>query len=224
MHFIKFKINNFKGIKHAELNFDQQGQAKIFTLVGLNESGKTTVLEAINSFSPDLTAEPIFQNDVFRKIKEKDLVPKHQKDNFTGDVKIEANLEFSDDDRELIRKYFLEEHKLLLDLDKLQKILKVTKYFRFKNSDYIKQGSSWTISLIVKTNRQKNWRELTHYNDVWQEAVTYIQTLIPSICYFPTFLFEFPAKVYLSHTPTQYEPQNKYYKQIIQDIFHILNS
>ena len=99
MRFTKFRIKNFKGISSAEIDLAHFGQGKVFTLVGLNECGKTTILEAINSFSPDLTAEPIFQNDVFRKIEYKDLVPKHRKDNFTGNVEVEAFLELSDDDR-----------------------------------------------------------------------------------------------------------------------------
>ena len=69
MHFTKFRIKNFKGISSAEIDLAQSGQGKVFTLVGLNECGKTTILEAINSFSPDLAAEQVFQNDVFRKIE-----------------------------------------------------------------------------------------------------------------------------------------------------------
>lgn len=223
MRFTKFVIHNFKGIKHAELNLNQYGQGKVFTLVGLNESGKTTILEAINSFSPDLSTEQIFQNDIFRRVEKKDLVPKHQKDNFTGEVKIEAHLEYSNEDRELIKKYFKREHGFLLNLDKLKTILIVTKHFTFKNSDYIEQGSWWAINLFVKTTRQKNFRELSSSDDVWQASVQYIRSMIPSICYFPTFLFEFPERVYLSHTPEQYEPQNEYYKQIIQDVLDSLD-
>jgi len=223
MRFTKFTIHNFKGIKHAELNLNQFGQGKVFTLVGLNESGKTTILEAINSFSPDLSTEQIFQNDVFRRIEKKDLVPKHQKDNFTGEVKIEAHLEFAPEDRDNIKNYFKREHDLIIDLERLKPILKVTKHFTFKNSDYVEQGSWWTIDLFVKTNRQKYFRELTAKDDVWQTSVQYIRSMIPSICYFPTFLFEFPERVYLSQTPEQYEPQNEYYKQIIQDVLDSLD-
>ncbi len=52
MRFRSFKIKNFKGIKEATLNLGT-GEASIHTLVGLNESGKTTILEAINMFQPD---------------------------------------------------------------------------------------------------------------------------------------------------------------------------
>ncbi|MEW6670900.1 MAG: AAA family ATPase [Thermodesulfobacteriota bacterium] len=223
MRFIKFKIVNFKGIKNAELKLDQLGQGKIFTLVGLNESGKTTVLEAINSFSPDLAAQPIFQNDIFRRVEPKDLVPKHLKDNFTGDVSIEAFLEFSDQDIKSISDYFEREHALNIDVDRLGKSFHVQKTFKFKQSDHTEQTSYWWISLAVKTKRAKKYNLLSSRDDVWQAAVVYIRSLIPKICYFPTFLFEFPFRVYLSHAPEQYEPQNTYYCQIIQDVLDSLD-
>lgn len=222
MLFKKFLIRNFKGIKSAEIELDRFGQGKVFTLVGLNESGKTTVLEAINSFSPDPTAEPIFQSDVFRRVEGTDLVPKHRKDNFTGDVEIEAHLEYSDSDRNNIFQYFQREHGLQIDMNRLEAKLIVEKKFSFDKSDFKNQKSTWSISLYTKTKKQQKYRRLNAKEEIWQKAVAYIRTLIPTICYFPTFLFEFPARVYLSNTPDQYEPQNEYYRQIIQDILNSL--
>ena len=51
MQFTHFDIKNFRGIEHVRLSFDSAPDAKVYTLVGLNESGKTTVHEAINYFS-----------------------------------------------------------------------------------------------------------------------------------------------------------------------------
>ena len=51
MNFLKFRIQNFKGIEDTTLNLNQVPSANIFTLIGLNESGKTTVLEALNFWS-----------------------------------------------------------------------------------------------------------------------------------------------------------------------------
>lgn len=221
MQFTKFRIKNFKGIKEAELRLDQS-KGKIFTLVGLNECGKTTILEAINSFSPDLEAEPLFQSDVFRKIEHRDLVPKHRKDNFTGDVEIEAHLVLSDEDKQNLSTYLKQKHDLLLDLNSLESKFSVTKAFKFEQSDFKNERSYWSISLLVKAKKSRNFKKLSSKDEAWQDAVVYLKTLIPSICYFPTFLFEFPSRVYLSHTPNQYEPQNAYYRQIIQDVLDSL--
>lgn len=223
MRFTKFRIKNYKGIKDAEVSLNQLGQGKVFTLVGLNECGKTTVLEAINSFSPDLSAEPLYQNDVFRKVEHRDLVPKHRKDNFTGTVVIEALIDFSDDDLEAIENFFTEEHALDVDVSKITSPLSVKKEFYFQQSDYTGQKSIWSISLWAKTKRAKNFKHLNAKDDVWQSAVNFIRSLIPTICYFPTFLFEFPLRVYLSHEPEQLEPQNSYYKQIVQDVLDSLD-
>jgi ABC-type polysaccharide/polyol phosphate transport system ATPase subunit len=50
MKYSKFVIKNFKGIKELTLDLEKEPKSKVFTLVGLNESGKTSILEAINLF------------------------------------------------------------------------------------------------------------------------------------------------------------------------------
>lgn len=50
MKYTRFSVQNFKGIKSAELRLEGP---RIVSIVGLNESGKTTLLEAIHSFRPD---------------------------------------------------------------------------------------------------------------------------------------------------------------------------
>ncbi len=51
MRYTKFTIKKFKGIEELELDLTKYPVGKIFPLVGLNESGKTTILEAIIFFS-----------------------------------------------------------------------------------------------------------------------------------------------------------------------------
>jgi predicted ATP-dependent endonuclease of OLD family len=66
MRFIGFEIENFKGIQKSSLDFSKVPHANIFTLVGLNESGKTTILEAINSFSPSQEGAAPLYPDIFK--------------------------------------------------------------------------------------------------------------------------------------------------------------
>ena len=49
MKYVKFKIKNFKWIK-GPLEINLTSPTNIFPLVWLNESGKTSILEAINYF------------------------------------------------------------------------------------------------------------------------------------------------------------------------------
>ncbi|HEY1020091.1 MAG TPA: AAA family ATPase, partial [Sediminibacterium sp.] len=58
MQYLNFTIENFKGIQKLIFNLDNRAPAsKIFTLVGLNESGKTTILEALGFFYDNLKDE-----------------------------------------------------------------------------------------------------------------------------------------------------------------------
>ena len=45
-----FHINNFKGIANTTLHLDDGAPGNVTTLIGLNESGKTTILEALSKF------------------------------------------------------------------------------------------------------------------------------------------------------------------------------
>ena len=67
MRYSQFKINNFKGGKEITLDLDKN-QSKVFTLVGLNESGKTTILEAINLFQEDYDEKKLTKVEV-EKVK-----------------------------------------------------------------------------------------------------------------------------------------------------------
>ncbi len=56
-----------------------------------------------------------------------------------------------------------------------------------------------------------------------QSLVAYIGKTLPTICYFPTFLFNFPDRIYLSNTPAGKDTQvNAYFVQIVQDILDSL--
>lgn len=46
MHYTQFRFKNFKGIEQMTLKLS----GPVTTLIGLNESGKTTILEAIFCF------------------------------------------------------------------------------------------------------------------------------------------------------------------------------
>src|SRR5689334_15081667 len=58
MRYSKLIVRNFKGIQNLEFDLDGRKPAsKVFTLVGLNESGKTTILEAMSFFYDNIIEE-----------------------------------------------------------------------------------------------------------------------------------------------------------------------
>lgn len=75
MKFRSFTIRNFKGISETTLDLGD-GTASIHTLVGLNESGKTTVLEAINMFQPDEEGMHAIAQQSMIDLSKDQLIPK----------------------------------------------------------------------------------------------------------------------------------------------------
>jgi len=62
MEIVGLDISNFKGVRGAKIRFSEKDIARVHTLVGLNESGKTTLLEAMHSFSPDAETELVVKS------------------------------------------------------------------------------------------------------------------------------------------------------------------
>lgn len=57
-----FKIENFKGIDDVQIELENRAQCPVITLIGLNESGKTTILEGTSQFvSGDKSVSSLFQ-------------------------------------------------------------------------------------------------------------------------------------------------------------------
>lgn len=94
MKYIEFEIKNYKGVgSTVKLDLKIKPETNIFTLVGLNESGKTSILEAIN----------LLQNDKSNEDAHK-MIHKSLKGNFNDSISIAATFELDDDDKALISK------------------------------------------------------------------------------------------------------------------------
>ena len=83
MRIVSFEIHNFRGIKLAKVDLAPAG-AGIFTLIGLNESGKTTVLEAISTFQVRGGDEKSLYQAKPAGVDPSSYVPKHLKATFTA--------------------------------------------------------------------------------------------------------------------------------------------
>lgn len=210
MKYIKFEIKKFKGVNNLVLDFEKLPNGKIFPLVGLNESGKTTILEAIN----------LFQNRI-ENGNEHEMIHKNKKANFNGNIEIKAILKLEDADKKNIES-FLKDKKL--EAEKEIDEISITKKYEFKDSKFINKGFSslWHVPLKVKTKRAQNFIDIYDKNEEWSELIAKIkEELIPKILYFENFLFDFPNKIYLENVEnsesTKTEKQ-KEYRKILQDI------
>ena len=95
MYFVGFQIKKFKGIEDVSLGLVPAG-SNVFTLIGLNESGKTTILEAINHHSAhDLVA--LYGESSNKRSAEElaKLVPKREQSDFSDEITIMSQLAFS---------------------------------------------------------------------------------------------------------------------------------
>ena len=216
MKYTKLTIKKFKGIDELELDLTKYPVGKIFPLVGLNESGKTTILEAINFFQED------FEDD-----KKHEILHKKDSGSFTGNVEVTAELELDDDDKRIINN-FLSNNSLDIEND-IKKIL-ITKTYIYENASFENAANTWAFipELKTKTSRQKSYKNLYSENkEIWDLLTDEIKKHIPKILYFPDFLFDFPNKIYLENIETLTSEKEKEiqteYKQIIDDILHTIN-
>lgn len=198
--FTRFEIHNFKGIKHITFDLAHERGQKVFTLVGLNESGKTTILEAIDFFQRTVPTE-----------EKHTLIPKSKKTNFNDKVYVKATILLDDADEKKIEA-FLKENKVNL-CRKIQEFT-LEKYYQFKNSRFEKEGTFWNIKIIAK--RGSKTSELKGEN--WQKAIAFIRdNVLPPIVYYPNFLFSFPPRIYLDNN-AQDAKEQVFYRRVVQDI------
>jgi predicted ATP-dependent endonuclease of OLD family len=188
MRYTGFAFKNFKGID--EMILDLTGP--VTTLIGLNESGKTTILEAIFCFS--YGAEDLEMiNPEMASLREADQwIPISQRANFNDSIEISAVVELSAEDKKALRKHMRREFDLTLS--DLPKRIQISEKHHFENSRFKRRSFTWNLSLKGTTGRQRNPRRFSSKTDEWQSAVNLLKDRLPRIWYFPNFLFDLPER------------------------------
>jgi ABC-type Na+ transport system ATPase subunit NatA len=205
-----FRIRNFKGIKDTTIQLETIAGAAVFALVGLNESGKTTVLEAIHSFSPDGATSELIGGDEESGVPFKERVPRHLISTFTDDVSVQAVLDVTRDDKEQIARAL---KKAEFEIENLPDEVTFERHQHFDNGDYKKAFFTLRTKLRVKGKKQKAWREPSPDERVLIRDAIY--DLTPDIAYFPTFVFDFPEAIFLTDRGGIIDG---FYRSVFQDI------
>jgi len=224
MKFSEFKIANFKGIEDITFNLDKLTDSNIYTLVGLNESGKTTILEAINLFNPnDLTLNGLeLPGTTIKNYNE--LIPISKRDNFNDTISIIVTLKLEESDYKDINEFVANETPFRKV--KIKESITYYRYYRYKNSLYEKLDRRWdSFEGVLKTDDQENYINI-HEKNYPKENValsTFCRKLIPDILYFPNFLFDFPSRIYLKTKPESPSKDN-FYIELVQDILNSLDN
>ena len=198
MKYSGFSIVNFRGIKKLTLNFESSPKSNISLLVGLNECGKTTIMEALSFFYENVNKE----------------------DNFTDYIEIKAHLYLEPEDIKNIKNTL---EKYNLKCTDINPQTSITCRYNFENSSFIKQRYLWDSNILVRKGRSKKEIKLSPTSDAWVDTYDGICQRLPEIIYYPNFLFDFPDYIYLENSDNEGRKQ-RFYRKLLQDILDSLNN
>ena len=201
MKLVNFEVKKFKGIGNLKISFSTTPNNGVYTLVGINESGKTTILEALMLPSHE------------------DIIPIKNRSNFNDDIIIKAIHKLSEDDKKDLLEFIENDCNFILESN-IDEITTIQKY-KYKNSKFDTMDSTWTLPLRGKLKNSRSKKIIELDKDNWQKAVNHLKERMPKILYFPTTLFDFPDRIYLNKQTEEYK--DAFYKDVIQDILNSLN-
>ena len=214
MEYTRFRINDFKGIRQLDLDLSTYPRGRIFPLVGLNESGKTTILEALDYLQLGIDdSDPLDLLGLDRD-DHHDLIPISQRGNFNGSIEISVDVELSDDDeKEIID--FLKEQRFRTS--NMSTLFTITDKYNFENSTYTGRKGVWTFNPSGRYHKSRTDRPLYGQKEVWRSAVQFLKERMPSIWYFPNFLFDFPRRINLGSEQSD-DAKERFYHNLLRDI------
>lgn len=197
MRYLKFRIRNFKGIKDTEIDLRTSTGANVFSLVGLNESGKTTILEAIHSFSPDFRTRTL-RRDQSKNDAEaaKERLPRHLLARFTGEIAVEATVSVSPEEKQEIASSLKNESDIKINPTDIPDVFTLCRSDVFNRGDYVKTTNTFDFELKARKKGERKDKVLSgaDYAAVYSELWNYT----PDIAYHDSFIFDFPKRIYLT--------------------------
>ena len=208
MLYKKFSLENFKGIDKSEIDLENN---RIVTLVGLNESGKTTIMEGISLFFRMIRKDDLEETEL-NQFRPKGI-------DFTGDIKIEGRLVFEGEDKKKIEEFWKK-------LGKRKKLDLGDNFdfnfnFNFKLHKY--NETKRVCNFDVKTENSKRGLYKTD-KEGWGKLIEFIkENLIPEILYYDDFIFQIPAKIFFLREGIEEDDEiknkdNKIWQSVIDDI------
>lgn len=216
MRFKSFEIRNFRGIKHAKLDLTPAG-AGIFTLIGLNESGKTTILEAISSFQFASSDEKSLYQTAPVDEDPATFVPKHEKHNFTGEISITALVEFEGNDKEICIAHGEEKSEFKIDRESIPDEFTIVRGYKFENSDEKELINTWNLKPTGRKGKARKSILAGASTEFWRHFTAMVAIKLPEIVYFPTFLFEQPDRIVLNPKKDE-NAVDRLYRSIIENV------
>ena len=184
---LDFEIENYKGIVKTKIELAGRIDSPVVTLIGLNESGKTTILEAISQFvSSDRSVSSLY----FFSPENKDefsFIPVSRKGGFTGEVSISATVVL---DPSEVEEIFTIGESLGVEVDTaaLSAPFKIIKAIRFKNSEARSSSGSLGFDLKTRLPGIPDYEIYAQPDDesanLWAIAASLVANKIPTVAYF----------------------------------------
>lgn len=223
----RFTIKNFKGIEEVIIDLTDRAPCPVITLIGLNESGKTTILEGLSHFvTGDRSVSGLFEG-IHTKMSGAGLIPVHKKAAFSSNLEIIGTVLLDAADISVFVD-LAKKHKVSIETDSLLQPFSVTKDLRFEDSSLKSTTNRFGFPLSVRSSRKgstqfKPYQRPTDKTqpDLWLEIANILESRLPQISYFPTFLVDMPSRIYLREHEGE-KPVNRHYRFVFQDILDSL--
>lgn len=221
MRINKIVIKNFKGIRDVTLDLSKHPNGKFYTFVGLNESGKTTILEAISNFcygkDPIITSK----SETLGKVDYPDMIPIFARGNFNDTISISFTVSLSQGDHNYLLYKLKEKYSWIKNI-KTNNPFSVRNEIVFSDSKFKPSPRIWDLDLEIREDKKySKFKKIGDArNEIWQDSATILQDLFPDIIYFPSSIFDFPGRIYIDAKSSQ---KDIFYSKIIQDVLNSLN-
>lgn len=219
MRYAEFSFENFKGIEEMTVKLD----GHVTTLIGLNESGKTTILEAIFCFSYGAENLEALNPGMASLRNPEQWIPIAKRANFNEPVTISAVVDLSEEDRRELTRFMRREHRLTLH--NLPVRVEIKERYFFSNSRHTDTKRFWTFDLQGVRGQQRNPRVYRSTTPEWRAAVRWLIGRLPRIWYFPNFLFELPERFDLSVSAAaqnEERDRDKFYRSTFEQVLEQL--
>lgn len=191
MRYTKFTIENYRAVKNAVLDLSTEG---LVLLLGINESGKTSVLRAIESFdyTSDATGE-IAQLRFYKSIR--------NKRELNSEAKLTAQIKIDKGDKNTIKEIIqevlgAEEADFQVNLNGMEEI-QISRTFYYENAEFVKVIYSIEGDLSEKINIP----DKTKIDLLCKQ----ILKVCPSIQYFEDFKDQIPEFISMKEGAQYYD-------------------
>lgn len=209
-------IKNYKGIEDAVLAFHNSTFGPtVHPLIGLNEAGKSTILEALtfnSSTSENLAPLGLYGN---RRSSKFDLIPVSKRTNFSDTISVRLDFILEDSDIEEIKAEF--ERTSSYRLKHLPKKIALERSIKYIESEEVSNSSTLTAP-NDKYEKTKAKQAKPDDKALWPHLRAAILGKLPVLLHVPNFLFDFPSEILLTSGGSDLDSRQKFFHKLLNGV------